>query len=140
MNAKCPKRSASVLVSLYVLLCNLLLPMSSAQLLPSGEKHGLVNGVVLDDMGAPIGGATIIVTKLNGVEEGQTVTDADGRYSLRVDYGEFTVVGTKEQDAFPDCRLNLFSCNPPKYRVTEAAPAVAANLKLTHAARIKGRV
>jgi hypothetical protein len=140
MNAKCAKRFMGIFVGLSFLVCDFLLPMPFAQAVPSDQRHGLVSGAVLDDVSIPIEGATIIATKSSGIEEARTITDSGGHYSLKVEYGDFTIVGVKEKDAFPDCRLNLFSCFLPMYQVNEKIPSVIANLKLNRAARIEGRV
>jgi hypothetical protein len=140
MNAKCAKQFPKALITLSFLSCELLQLTPHVHPVPSGEKPGLVSGAVLDEGGIPVEGATIIVTQSGGTEEGRTVTDSGGHYSLKVNYGDLAIVGVKENDAYPDCHLTLFSCFPPPYHVNDATPSVVANLKLRRAAWIKGRV
>jgi len=140
MNARCAKRFTKALVTLSFLPCEFLQATPSAQQAPSNEKPGFVSGSVLDEGNIPIEGATIVVAQSGGIEEGRTVSDSGGHYSLRVNYGDLTIVGIKEKEGFPDCRLTLFSCLPAPYHLDKTTPSVIANLKLSRAARIKGRV
>jgi hypothetical protein len=109
MNAKCAKPFRKALITLSFLSCEFFQLTPPAHPAPSGEKLGLVSGSV-DDGTTPVEGVTIIVTQSDGIEEGRTVTDSGGHYSLKVKYGELTIVGVKENDAYPDCRLTIFSC------------------------------
>lgn len=140
MNSKRARCFTKALIPLFFLSCEFLQLTPAADSMPSDEKLGLVSGSVVDDGSIPVEGATIIVTRSGGTEEGRTITDSGGHYSLKVNYGDLTIVGVKEKDAYPDCRLNLFSCFPSPYHVNEATPSVIANLKLRRAARIKGSV
>lgn len=105
------------------------------------EKQGVITGFVFADGNAGLEGAQVVAIRTDGTGEAlATVTDSQGHYSLTVGYGEYKVVGMKEDQEYPDCRLALFSCLGSPVRIEGTSPNGSVNIRVAKAARINGEI
>jgi hypothetical protein len=132
---------ATALVFTYYMIMMTGLDCVPNQIPADKEKQGEIGGFVFTNTNAPLEGARVVATRTDGTGQALScVTDAHGHFSLPVDLAEYIVVGMKEEDGYPDCRISLFSCVTSPYRTTSSNPSVLVNLQLNRAARITGEI
>ncbi len=83
-------------------------------------KAGAVSGIVSDENGVPVGGASVSVYNVEGEVESSTTTDSTGVYSLLVEKSrKCLMVVSKEGGGFKTDTFHIVSSSYPlEYNVT----------------------
>lgn len=78
------------------------------------QRAGVINGVVINEMGRPVAGARARVDLMNGPPTTGLIryvdTDEQGRFTVdRLEWGSYWVVAMKESEGFPDFGNSVYS-------------------------------
>jgi hypothetical protein len=105
------------------------------------DERGVLEGRVQAANDSPVARAKVMAFRTDQKAELQsTVTDAEGRFSFRVNYGEYLVWSSKEDDGYPDCNLQIFECKSPRVSVDRANPHAEVVVQTAKAVRLTGHI
>src|SRR6266566_2230762 len=114
--------SKLLLVSVVV---QLVLTSVVAQSSSPDRRNGSINGSVKEESATLVPRIEVLAqSKPNASIVSRTRTDANGRFQMVLEFGEYSVLATDEKENYADCRLPLFWCDVQDVAVKPDSPAI----------------